>query len=77
MSKSEIPGPEQFLKNTMRTTVHVHPDLYKALRIRLIAQGKTVVEWVREQMYAEVFADVLAQQDNQNAPANTADEIIG
>jgi len=63
-----IPKLEDFNKNTSRTTFHVHPDLYKALRIRLLAQDKTVVQWIREQIYAEVFADVLAQQDSPPVP---------
>lgn len=40
-----------------RTSINVNEDLYHALRIRLMASGKSVSRWLQEKMYDEVMID--------------------
>lgn len=56
-SKCHKKRHKQAKANYGHSTFVVTKDVYKALRIKLLAQGRTVSEWLREKMLEEVIGD--------------------
>lgn len=75
MADNIIKTGDDLLNYVKKTTFHLNPTLYKALRVKLISEGKTVTAWIREKILEEVTAGIPADTELELEP--TEAEVFG
>jgi hypothetical protein len=72
MAQRQLKTVSETGSTTQRTTFHMNPILYRALRIKLMGEGKTVTRWLHDKMIEEV--SVLLPEDDDEL---TAEKVFG